>query len=114
MDTLSGIISLECVKHQAKIEFTMSQITTKTIRVVQAKSFFRLDSPHFVFIRQTIDKTVEFPFFLRRYQSVSVSREMTNNSLLQAKRLPFLFSNALSKSFEINDWCCCKKAEQLN
>lgn len=29
MDTLSGIISLKCVEHQKKIEFKMSQTTTK-------------------------------------------------------------------------------------
>lgn len=52
MDILSGIISLKCVEHQEKIEFKMSQITTKTIHIVQEKRkiFFFL-IPHFVSIR---------------------------------------------------------------
>lgn len=87
MDTSSGIISLECVGHQEKIEFTMSQITTTTIHMT-AKSFLLWTSTLYFHATQTrLNGWIQF--FLHRYRSVSFSCEMTNISLLQAQWLPF-------------------------
>lgn len=62
MDTLIGIISLECVGHQEKIEFTMSQITTKKLFAWSKKSPFLALKVHILFSYDRRDKTVKFPF----------------------------------------------------